>query len=164
MSTDTFNNGPLSETGKGPSPIVPLLAVVGLGLLLRGSTAASMVSLDLPLVSDGENAIFTCFVFVPVLVLLAVYSSSHTIVLPLALIMMMYTVSTVLLGPLVLILIVYLAGAYVATVECNGEELGWGCVMVLGFFLLHWVMSQEGRQSGALVLAVVIFLCYHCFP
>ncbi|KAI3468528.1 hypothetical protein Pfo_025191 [Paulownia fortunei] len=157
MSTDT-----VKQPSEGPSPIVPLLVVVGLGLLLRGNS--SSISLDLPLVSDGENAIFTCFVFIPVLVLLAVYSTSHTIVLPLALILVTYTVSTMLLGPLMLILIIYLASAYLASVKCNGEELGWGCMLVLVFFLLHWVLSEEGRQSGALVLAIMIFLCYHCFP
>ncbi|KAL0302525.1 UNVERIFIED_CONTAM: hypothetical protein Sangu_3096000 [Sesamum angustifolium] len=160
MSTDNLKQS--SDMPKGPSPIVPLLLVVGLGLLLRGSS--SSVSLNLPLVSEGENAVFTCFIFIPVLVLLAVYSASHTIVLPLALILVMYTVTTMLLGPLMLILIIYLAGAYLASVKCNGEELGWGCLLVIGFFLLHWVLSEEGRQSGVLVLAIMIFLCYHCFP
>ncbi|KAL8521434.1 hypothetical protein ACS0TY_011816 [Phlomoides rotata] len=160
MSTDNLKQS--LEMGKGPSPIVPLLLVVGLGLLLRGS--ATSMNLDLPLLSSGENAVFTCFVFIPVLVLLAVYSTSHTIVLPLALILVTYTVSTMLLGPLVLILIIYLASTYMASVKCDGEELGWGCILVLGFFLLHWVLSEESRQSGALVLAIMIFLCYHCFP
>ncbi|KAL1552680.1 hypothetical protein AAHA92_13449 [Salvia divinorum] len=161
MNSDDDARQPF-EMSKGPSPILPLLLVVGLGLLLRGSS--SSLSLDLPLVSGGENALFTCFVFIPVLVLLAAYSTAHTIVLPLALILITYTVSTMLLGPLMLILIVYLAGAYLTSVKCNGEELGWGCILVLGFFLLHWVLSQESRQSGALVLAIMIFLCYHCFP
>lgn len=160
MSTDEVKQP--FDMAKGPSPILPLLLVVGLGLLLRGS--ASSLTLDLPLVSSGENALFTCFVFIPVLVLLAAYSTAHTIVLPLALILITYTVSTMLLGPLMLILIIYLAGAYLASVKCNGEELGWGCILVLVFFLLHWLLSQESRQSGALVLAVMIFLCYHCFP
>lgn len=160
MSTD--NMKPSFEMVKGPSPIVPLLLVVGLGLLLRGS--ATSMNLDLPLLSNGENAVFTCFVFIPVLVLLAVYSTSHRIVLPLALILVTYTVSTMLLGPLMLILIIYLAGAYMASVKCDGEELGWGCILLLGFFLLHWVLSEESRQSGTLVLAIMIFLCYHCFP
>lgn len=150
------------EMTKGPSPILPLLLVVGLGLLLRGS--ASSLAFDLPLVSSGENALFTCFVFIPILLLLAAYSTAHTVVLPLALILITYTVSTMLLGPLMLILIVYLAGAYLASVKCNGEELAWGCVLVLGFFLLHWVLSQESRQSGALVMAIMMFLCYYCFP
>ncbi|PIN07924.1 hypothetical protein CDL12_19503 [Handroanthus impetiginosus] len=152
-----------SNTPNGPSPIVPLLLVVGLGLLLRGNSS-SITTLNLPLVSEGENAIFTCFIFIPILVLIAAYSTSHTILLPLALILVTYTVTTMLLGPLMLILIIYLAGAYLASVKCNGEELGWGCVLVLVFFLLHWVLSEEGRQSGALVLAIMVFLCYHCFP
>lgn len=145
-----------------PSPIVPLVLVVGLGLLLRGSS--SSMALNLPLVSDGENALFTCLIFIPVLLFLAIYSTSHAIVLPLALVLVMYTVTTTLLGPLVLILIIFVGGTYLTSVKCNGDELGWGFLLVFGFFMLHWVLSQEGRQSGALVLAIMGFLCYHCFP
>lgn len=143
---------------KGPSPLIPLLLVVALGLLLRGNSFPA--NLELPLVSDAEQAIFMCIVLIPFLLLLAIYSTSHTIVLPLALILVTYTVTTMLLGPLMLILVVYLASAYLPAFKCNGEDLGWGCLLLVGFLLLQWILSEEGRQSGALLVAVVVLICY----
>ncbi|KAH6824454.1 hypothetical protein C2S53_002864 [Perilla frutescens var. hirtella] len=143
---------------KGPSPLIPLLLVVTLGLLLRGNSFP--VSLELPLVSDAEQAIFMAIVFIPFLLFLAIYSANHAIVLPLALIFVTYTVTTMLLGPLMLILIIYLASDYLPAFKSNGEELGWGCLLLVGFLLLQWILSEEGRQSGALLLAVVVLICY----
>ncbi|KAG8382053.1 hypothetical protein BUALT_Bualt05G0036500 [Buddleja alternifolia] len=142
---------------RGPSPFIPLLLVVALGLLLRGTSFP--INLSLPLVSEAENAVFLCFIFVPLLVPLAIYSTNHTIILPLALVLVTYTVTTTLLGPLMLILIIYLGGVWLPLFKYDGEELGWGCLLVLVFILLQWVLSDEGRQSGALVLAILIFIC-----
>ncbi|GFP79360.1 hypothetical protein PHJA_000079500 [Phtheirospermum japonicum] len=144
---------------KGPSPLIPLLLVAGLGLLLRGNSFP--LNLNLPSASEAESAIFMCVLLVPFVVLLAVYSATHTVVLPLLLAFVTYTVSTMLLGPLMLILIVYVAGKYLSSFKCNDEELGWGCMLLLVFFLLQWVSLDEGRQSGALVVAIVIFACFH---
>ncbi|GFP81517.1 hypothetical protein PHJA_000295000 [Phtheirospermum japonicum] len=158
MSTETYDNHPY-DLPKGPSPIIPLLVVLGLCLLLRGHS--SSFNLDRPLFSHSQNAIF---IFIPILLLVITYSTSHTIILPLALILVLtYTVSTMLHVPLMLILIVYLAGTYLAFGKYNSEEIGWVCVLLLVFVLLHWVLSVERHQTGALVLGVVIFLCFHCF-
>lgn len=146
---------------KGPSPVIPLLLVVALGLLLRSNSFPLTLNLNLPLVSEAENAILMFVLFIPILVIMAIYSASHTILLPIAVVLTMYTVSTILLGPLMLISIVYLAGGWLPAFKCNGEELGWGCLAVLVFFLVQWALSDEGRQSGALVLAIVVLLCYH---
>lgn len=148
----------LNHMSKGPSPLIPLLLVVALGLLLRGNSFP--LNLDLPLVSDAEQAVFMSIVFIPFLLFLALYSASHTIVLPLSLILATYTVTTMLLGPLMLILVVYLASAYLPAFKCNGEDLGWGCLLLVAFLLMHWILSEEGRQSGALLLAVVVLICY----
>ncbi|KAK4422454.1 hypothetical protein Salat_1827900 [Sesamum alatum] len=144
---------------KGPSPLIPLLLVVALGLLLRGSSFPT--NLGLPAITEAESVVFTCFFCIPFLVILAIYSTTHTIVLPLALVLVTYTVSTMLLGPLVLILLVYLAGACLPSFRGNGEDLGWGCLLIVVFVLLQWGFSEEGRQSGALVVAIVIFFYYY---
>ncbi|KAL1556918.1 hypothetical protein AAHA92_12473 [Salvia divinorum] len=144
---------------KGPSPLIPLALVVLLGLLLRG--ASFPLSLDhLPLASEAEHAVFMCIVLIPFLLVLALYSASHTVVLPLALILAAYTVTTMLLGPLMLILVVYLASAYLPVLKCDGEDLGWGCFLILSFMLLQWILSEGGRQSGVLLLAIVALICY----
>ncbi|KAL3651030.1 hypothetical protein CASFOL_007433 [Castilleja foliolosa] len=163
MSTQTYDNHSYDLT-KGPSPIIPLVAVVGLCLLLHGHS--SSINLDRPLSSHTENSNFlTYLTFIPILLLAITYSKSHTIILPLALTLVFtYTVSTMLDGRLMLILIVCLAGAYLTSVKYDGEEeLGWVCVLVLVFFLLHCVLSMERHQMGALVFAVVILLYFHCF-
>ncbi|CAA2992760.1 hypothetical protein CDL12_19503 [Olea europaea subsp. europaea] len=143
---------------KGPSPIIPLLLAVSLGLLLKGN-----FQVNLPTISEAENAIFTFVVFIPFLVLLTIYSTStnHAIVVPIALILIMYTVTTMLLGPLVLILIVYIANSCSGFLKSGGEELGWGFMLVLVFFVLNWVVSDAGRQWGVLVLAILIYVLYH---
>lgn len=143
---------------KGPSPLIPLALVVLLGLLLRG--ASLPLDLHLPLASEAEHAVFMCIVMIPFLLVLALYSASHTVVLPLALVLAAYTVTTMLLGPLMLILVLYLASAYLPAFKCDGEELGWGCLLILSFMVLKWILSEEGRQSGALLLAVVALICY----
>ncbi|KAL2234600.1 UNVERIFIED_CONTAM: hypothetical protein Sindi_1192200 [Sesamum indicum] len=132
---------------KGPSPLIPLLMVVALGLLLRGTSFPT--NLGLPSVTEAESAVFMCFFCIPLLVILAMYSTTQTTVLPLALVLVTYTVSTMLLGPLMLILIVYLAGACLPYFGCNGEDLGWGCLLIVVFVLLQWAFFEEGRQSGA---------------
>ncbi|KAL2517301.1 Uncharacterized protein Adt_13548 [Abeliophyllum distichum] len=141
---------------KGPSPIIPLLLAVSLGLLLRGHS-----QINLPIISEAENAMFTFVVFIPFLVLLTIYSTTHTIVVPLALVLIMYTVTTMLLGPLVLILILYIANSCSAFLKSDGEELGWGFLLVLVFFVLNWVVSDAGRQWGVIVLAILIYVLYH---
>ncbi|KAL7111928.1 hypothetical protein ACP275_05G120100 [Erythranthe tilingii] len=157
----------------GPSPLIPLLLVVSLGLLLRMNDSIIFpINLNpdyyLPLlaeISDAENAIFMFVLCVPFLVALAVYSSSHSIVLPIALVLVTYTVATVLLGPLVLILIVYMGGVWLPCFKCDSsEEFGLGCLLVLVFFFMQRSFSDEGGRSGAVILAVVIFFCYHFSP
>ncbi|KAL9167742.1 hypothetical protein ABFS82_05G117000 [Erythranthe guttata] len=157
----------------GPSPLIPLLLVVSLGLLLRMNDSIIfpinlIPDYYLPLlaeISDAENAIFLCVLCIPFLVALAVYSSSHSIVLPIALVLVTYTVATVLLGPLVIILIVYMGGVWLPCFKCYGsEEFGLGCLFVLVFFLMQQGFSDEGGRSGAVILAVVIFFCYHFSP
>ncbi|KAL3645795.1 hypothetical protein CASFOL_010975 [Castilleja foliolosa] len=143
---------------KGPSPLIPLLLVAGLGLFLRGNSFP--FNFNLPSASEAESAIFIYVLSVPFLMILTVWAN-HMIVLALLLTLVTYTVSTVLLGPLMLILIVYVAGKYLSSFKCNDEELGWGCVLLLVLFLLRWVSLDEGRQSGALVVAIVIFACFH---
>ncbi|CAA2956331.1 hypothetical protein CDL12_19503, partial [Olea europaea subsp. europaea] len=125
---------------KGPSPIIPLLLAVSLGLLLRGQS-----QINLPLVSEAENAVFKFVVFVPFLVFLTVYSTTHTIVAPLALILIVYTVTTMLFGPLVLILIIHIVNSSSAFLNSDGE-LRWEFLLVLVFFVLNWVVSDSGRQ------------------
>lgn len=143
---------------KGPSPLIPLLLVVTLGLLLRGNSFPA--SLELPLVSDAEHAVFMAIVIIPFLLFLALYSARYTIVIPLATILVTYTVSTMLLGPLMLILVIYLASDHLPAFKSNSEDLGWGCLLLVGFLLLQWILSEEGRQSGALIVALVVLICY----
>lgn len=140
---------------KGPSPIIPLLLAVSLGLLLRGQS-----QINLPLVSEAENAVFKFVVFVPFLVFLTVYSTTHTIVAPLAAIQIVYTVTTMLFGPLVLILIIHIVNSSSAFLKSDGEPR-WEFLLVLVFFVLNWVVSDSGRQCGALMLALLIYVLFH---
>ncbi|CAA0838271.1 Unknown protein [Striga hermonthica] len=138
----------------GPSPLIPLLLVAALGLVLRGNSFP--LSLNLPNASEAENVIFTCFLFVPFLAL------GYTFMLPLAILFVVYMVSTMLLGPLVLILAAYIATKCSTFFGGNGEELGWGCLLLLVFFLLQWASIDEGRWSGPVFfVAVVMFVCCH---
>ncbi|KAL6547691.1 hypothetical protein OROHE_009396 [Orobanche hederae] len=149
---------------KGPSPLIPLLLLVALGLLLHSNSFPA--TLNLPLASEAENTIISCILFVPFLVLLDIYSTNHAILVPLALLLVTYVISTMLLGPLMLISIALVATKYSSSFkECNLEELGWGCLSLVFFLLLllpQWVSLDEGRQSEALlVAAIMIFVYYH---
>ncbi|KAL8498686.1 hypothetical protein ACS0TY_021865 [Phlomoides rotata] len=144
---------------KGPSPLIPLLLVVALGLLLRSDSFPA--ALNLPLVSEAENTLFTFIILIPFVVLVAIYSTTHSILLPLALLLVTYTVTTKLLGPLTLILIVYLVSVCSPSFKCNGEELAWGCALALGFFVLHWLLADEGRHWPTVIIAIILFFSFH---
>lgn len=156
----SLNNHHPFKMAEAPSPLIPLLLVVAFGLLLRGNVGGLI--LDIPLVlSDTENAVFLCVLLVPFTVLLAIYSNTYTIAMPILFAMVIYAVTATLLGPLVLILVVYLTCTCLPCFNCNGEELGWVCLVGLGFLLMKWVVLDEGRQWGVLALAVTVYLCYH---
>lgn len=158
---------------KGPSPIIPLLLVLILGLVLLGQTLIR----NLSLVLEAQDTTFTFILFIPLLACLFIYYTTQTIILPLALILITYMVTKMLLGPLVLILIVYLsmccgssyqwrhgnasAGAHsLRDVDENGGW--WWMLLAIAFLTLHGMFSlEEGSKWGLALVIVLFFILYN---
>lgn len=154
---------------KGPSPIIPLLLVLILGLLLLGQTLMR----NLSLVFEAQDTTFTFVLFIPLLACLLIYYTTQTIILPLALILTTYMVTKMLLGPLILILIVYLSMCYGSSYrwrhgnasarahslrDVDDENGGWSWVLVaIAFLILHGIFSVGEENKWVLALVIVLF-------
>lgn len=125
---------------KGPSPLIPLLLVLTLGLLLHGQCLINTVSL-------AEDINLTFFLVIPLLAILLVHYTTQSIMLPLSVILLTYTVSKILIGPLVLVIIIYLASFYAPSLQGNNYQQsrvyghedgfgGWGLAMLVFLFFL----------------------------
>nr|GMD94388.1 hypothetical protein MIMGU_mgv1a015239mg [Ipomoea batatas] len=164
---------------KGPSPLIPLLIVLTLGLLLHGETMMGYFSFALEVSED--TSFFAVFLVFPVLALLGLYYTSQAIILPaLTVLLVMYWLTKILLWPLFLVFLVCLAVllgsssssvqwefSYRSGVRFNGgggEFGGWGwwLLLLVAFLVLHGVFNfAEGNGWGFALLAVFLFVVYN---
>nr|GMD97385.1 hypothetical protein MIMGU_mgv1a015239mg [Ipomoea batatas] len=165
---------------KGPSPLIPLLTVLTLGLLLHGETMMGYFSFALE--DTSVSAVF--FVFPVLAFLVVMYYTTQAIILPaITVLLVMYWVTKILLGPLFLVFLVCLAvllGSSSSSVQWefsyrsgvrfnggrgSGDEFGgwgWWLLLLVAFLVLHGVFSfAEGNGWAFALLAVFLFVVYN---
>lgn len=156
----------------GPSPFVPLLLVLSLGLLLHGQNIIERV----PLALDIEEIYFTFYIFIPFLAVVFVYCTTQSILASLIVILLTYTVLKILLGPLLLVVLLCLIIIYAPSlqgynnyyyrVRDNEDEFRrWGWLYIILIFLGFQVMfsSTQGKEWGLAMLGVVIYFLFNFF-
>lgn len=154
----------------GPSPVIPFLIVLTLGLVIHGGSLTNTVAL----ISDAEQATLDFVLVIPLLLLLLVHFLSETIIVPLTLVLVTFMVSKMLLGPLVLIIIIYFASIFFPSLptyytgrgtylegEMNEYEGGSTySTLILGIFLIltRLVYQGDGNKLGLLLVALLLYL------
>lgn len=157
---------------KGPSPFVPLLLVLILGLLLHGQNITESVSLAL----DIEDINFTFSIFIPFLAIVFVYYTTQSILASLIIILLTYTILKILLGPLLLVVLLCLIIIYAPSLQGynnyyyrvrDGEDefRRWGWLYIILIFLVFQVMfsSTQGNEWGLAMLGLVIYFFFNFF-
>lgn len=162
---------------KGPSPLVPLLLVLSLGLLLHGQNIIERISLAL----DIEDIEFTFYFFIPLLAIVFVYYTTQSIIASLVVILLTYTVLKILLGPLLLVVLLCLAIIYASSLQGydnyyyyqqtriyrvrdhEDEFRRWGWLAIILIFLAFQVLFSiaQGNEWGLAMLALVIFFLFY---
>lgn len=166
---------------KGPSPLVPLLLVLSLGLLLHGQNIIERISLAL----DIEDINFTFYFFIPLLAIVFVYYTTQSILTSLIVILLTYTVFKILFGPLLLVVLLCLAIIYAPSLQGynnnyyyyyyyqqsrvyrlrdhEDEFKRWGWLFIILIFLAFQVMfsTTQGNDWGLAMLALVIYFLFN---
>ena len=154
----------------GPSPVIPFLLVVTLGLAIYGGSLTNNVS---PL-SNIEQATLDLLLVIPLLVLLLVYIFGESIIVPLTIVLVTYTVSKMLLSPLVLVLIIYFVSIFLPffelyyikrgdyhereMMEYEGRSI---LLLVVFLFLSSLLCHGDGNNKlGIVVVVVVLYFLY----
>lgn len=150
----------------GPSPVIPFLLVLTLGLVIHGGSLMNTVAL----ISDAEQATLNFVLVIPLLFLLLVHFLSATIIVPLALVLITFVVRKMLLGPLVLVFIIYFASVFFPSLqtyytgrgtyhegETNEYEGGSTLILVIFLVLSSLVYQGDGNKLGLLLVAMLLY-------
>lgn len=154
----------------GPSPLIPFLVLITLGIVIYRQTLLTSVSMILNL----EQTIFDFVLAISLLVFLMAYFITGSITISLVLMLIVYLVSKMLLWPLILILIsiILLVNNYLPPLqglpqdqEMDGrsEERGWGFILLSFIFLVLYGLLYEGEgyDLGVALLAILFFILYN---
>ncbi|MCD7452838.1 hypothetical protein HAX54_018279 [Datura stramonium] len=164
---------------KGPSPLVPLLLVLSLGLLLHGQNIIERISLAL----DIEDINFTFYFFIPLVVIVFVYYTTQSITASLVVVLLTYTVLKFLLGPLFLVTLLCMASIYAPSLQGyhnyyyqqsrvyrvrdhhEDEFRRWGWLSIILIFLAFQVLfsTAQGNEWGLAMLALVVYFLFNFF-
>lgn len=166
---------------KGPSPFVPLLLVLSLGLLLHGQNIIERISSAL----DFEDISFTFYLFIPFLAIVFVYHTTQSILASLIVMLLIHTVLKILFGPLLVAVLLCLTIIYVPSLQDynnyyyyyyqqsrvyrvrdhEDEVRRWGWLYIILIFLVFQVMFStiQGSEWGLVMVALVIYFLFN-FP